>query len=224
MPAKNLRDHGPTGSVGLTDGVQEALLSRLMSREIAPGTAMRTETLAEQLGVSATPVREALARLEATGLVHRSVNRGYRAAPLLGADELMQLIEVRLAVEPAIAEWACRRAGAGQVTALRATVAAQQSAPRGPGYQGFKDYLAADWSFHECLAEATGNPFLIRALDSFRGFVHRLHLDHDSVPDAEESVAEHNTVVAAIVSGSPAAAAQAMRKHLIAVRKRAQVH
>jgi DNA-binding FadR family transcriptional regulator len=54
--------------------------------------------------------------------------------------------------------------------------------------------------------------------------VHRLHLDHDTVPDAEESVAEHQAVVAAVAAGSPAAAAQAMRKHLIAVRKRAQQH
>jgi DNA-binding GntR family transcriptional regulator len=222
MRATGRRQHRLADGGGLTDSVQEELLARLMDREIAPGAALRTETIAALLGVSATPVREALARLEATGLVQRTVNRGYRAAPLLGSDELVQLVDVRLVVEPGIAAHACRRASPAQVAAIRDTVAAQQAASRGPGYQRIKDYLAADWSFHELLAEATGNPFLVRTLDSFRGFVHRLHQEGDRVHDADESVAEHEAVVAAVAAGSPAAAAAAMRKHLAGVRKRAQ--
>ena len=206
---------------GLTDGVQEALLGLLMDREVAPGAPLRTEALAAQLGVSATPVREALARLESTGLVERTVRRGYRAAPLLGAHELEQLLEVRLVVEPGIAERACRRAGPADVAALRASVTAQRTSPTGPGYAAFKAYLAADWSFHQLLAEATGNPFLVRTLDSFRGFVHRLHQDEERIEDSAESVAEHEAVIAELVARSPEGAARAMRVHLEGVRERA---
>ncbi|GAA4970301.1 GntR family transcriptional regulator [Kineococcus glutinatus] len=206
---------------GLTDGVQEALLALLMDREVAPGAPLRTEALAARLGVSATPVREALARLESTGLVQRTVRRGYRAAPLLGAEELAQLLDVRLVVEPGIAERACRRAGPVQLAALRGTVAAQRRAPTGPGYRRFREYLAADWSFHQVLAEATGNPFLVRTLDSFRGFVHRLHQDEEQVEDSVESVAEHEAIIGAIVARDPAAAGRAMRAHLEGVRERA---
>ncbi|PPK94632.1 DNA-binding GntR family transcriptional regulator [Kineococcus xinjiangensis] len=218
-PQPLLADHR-----GLTDGVQEALLGLLMDREVAPGAPLRTEALAARLGVSATPVREALARLESTGLVQRTVRRGYRAAPLLGEEELAQLLDVRLVVEPGIAERACRRAGPEQIAALRASVATQRSSPTGPGYRHFKDYLAADWSFHQLLAEATGNPFLVRTLDSFRGFVHRLHQDEERIEDSVESVAEHEAVIAALVAGSPEAAAQAMREHLEGVRERARGH
>ncbi|GAB7189499.1 FCD domain-containing protein [Kineococcus sp. NUM-3379] len=206
---------------GLTDGVQEALLGLLMDREVAPGAPLRTEALAARLGVSATPVREALARLESTGLVERTVRRGYRAAPLLGAQELEQLLDVRLVVEPGIAARACRRAGPEQVAALRASVAAQRSSPTGPGYRHFKAYLAADWAFHQLLAEATGNPFLVRTLDSFRGFVHRLHQDEERIEDSAESVAEHESVIAALVAGDERAASEAMREHLEGVRERA---
>jgi DNA-binding GntR family transcriptional regulator len=206
---------------GLSDSVHEAVLELLMSRGVEPGSALRTQALADRLGVSATPVREALARLEATGLVTRSARRGYRAAPLLTPQELAQLVDVRLLVEPGNAERACRRADDAFVRRLHEAVEAQRSAPTGPGFARFKDYLQADWSFHELLAEGTGNPFIVRTLDSFRGFVQRLHQVEEEVPDAAESVAEHEAVVAAFEARDPAAAAEAMRRHLERVLRRA---
>lgn len=206
---------------GLSDSVHEALLELLMARGVEPGAALRTQALADRLGVSATPVREALARLEATGLVVRSARRGYRAAPLLTPQELAQLVDVRLLVEPGNADRACRRSDDAFVQRLWAAVEAQRTAPTGPGYAGFKDYLQADWSFHELVAEGTGNPFIVRTLDSFRGFVQRLHQVEQEVPDAAESVAEHETIVRAFEDRDPAGAAAAMRLHLERVLRRA---
>ncbi|WP_432547644.1 GntR family transcriptional regulator [Kineococcus sp. SYSU DK004] len=205
----------------LTDSVHDALLELLMSRGVEPGSPLRTQTLAYRLGVSATPVREALARLEGTGLVVRSARRGYRAAPLLSERELDQLVDVRVLVEPGIAAHACARADEAFVARLRAAVEAQRAAPTGPGYPVFKEYLRADWAFHELLAEGTANPFMVRTLDAVRGFVQRLHQVEEQVPDAAESVAEHEAVVAAVAAGDPAAAAEAMRRHLERVRSRA---
>ncbi|WP_432497673.1 GntR family transcriptional regulator [Kineococcus auxinigenes] len=209
------------GHRGVTDAVHDALLELLMSRGVEPGSALRTQGLADRLGVSATPVREALARLEGTGLVVRSARRGYRAAPLLSARELVQLVDVRLLVEPGNAERACARADDAFVARLHEAVERQRHAPTGPGYSGFKDYLAADWAFHELVAEGTGNPFIVRTLDSFRGFVQRLHQVEQHVPDSAESVAEHEAIVRAFEVRDPVAAAAAMRVHLEGVLARA---
>ena len=206
---------------GLSDSVHEALLELLMSRGVEPGSALRTQALADRLGVSATPVRESLARLEATGLVVRSARRGYRAAPLLTPQELGQLVDVRLLVEPGNADRACRRSDDAFVRRLWAAAEAQRTAPTGPGYAGVTAYLQADWSFHELLAEGTGNPFIVRTLDSFRGFVQRLHQVEQEVPDAAESVAEHEAIVRAFEARDPAGAAEAMRLHLERVLRRA---
>ncbi|MFB9378709.1 GntR family transcriptional regulator [Kineococcus gynurae] len=206
---------------GRTDAAYDALLEMLMSAQVEPGAPLRTEALAAEIGVSATPVREALARLEATGLVLRSARRGYRAAPLLSGEELRQLVEVRLLVEPGIAAMACRRTGPGFLERLRAVVREQREAPTGPGYPRFKAYLEADWSFHVLLAEGSGNPFVRRTLDSFRGFVQRLHQVEDHVEDAQESAAEHTAIADAIAAGDAEAAAEAMRAHLHQVLERA---
>lgn len=206
---------------GLSDTVHDAILELLMNRGLEPGSALRTQTLAVRLGVSATPVREALARLEGSGLVVRSARRGYRAAPLLSAQELAQLVDVRLLVEPGNAERACVRTDDAFVARLWTAVEDQRSAPTGPGYAGFKHYLEADWSFHELVAEGTGNPFIVRTLDSFRGFVQRLHQVEERVSDADESVSEHEAIVRAFEQRDPAGAAQAMRAHLQGVLDRA---
>jgi DNA-binding GntR family transcriptional regulator len=206
---------------GLSDTVHDAILELLMNRGLEPGSALRTQTLAVRLGVSATPVREALARLEGSGLVVRSARRGYRAAPLLSAEELAQLVDVRLLVEPGNAERACVRTDDAFVARLWTAVEEQRSAPTGPGYAGFKHYLEADWSFHELVAEGTGNPFIVRTLDSFRGFVQRLHQVEERVSDADESVSEHEAIVRAFEQRDPAGAAQAMRVHLQGVLDRA---
>ncbi|MEW1960648.1 GntR family transcriptional regulator [Kineococcus sp. NPDC059986] len=214
-------DWSVTTPRGLTDTVHDTILELLMNRGLEPGSALRTQTLADRLGVSATPVREALARLEGSGLVVRSARRGYRAAPLLSSEELGQLVDVRLLVEPGNAERACARTDDAFVTRLWAAVEEQRQAPTGPGYSGFKHYLEADWSFHELLAEGTGNPFIVRTLDSFRGFVQRLHQVEERVTDAQESVAEHEAIVRAFEDRDPTAAAEAMRVHLRRVLERA---
>lgn len=208
----------------LTDGVYEALVAMLVDGRLKPGSPMRTETLARQLEVSATPVREALARLESTGMVRRVARRGYRVAELPTREELSQLIELRLILEPVNAEHACRGADAALVDALAATVETQKGAPTGPNYENFKEFLNADWTFHRLIAGNTGNPFLEQAFDSFNGYMQRYRAFSDHViSDARESVAEHAAILEAFRAGSPDDAAAAMRQHLENLRDRAGI-
>jgi DNA-binding GntR family transcriptional regulator len=200
---------------GLSDHIYDAILAMLLDRSVLPGAPLRTETLARMLGVSATPVREALARLESTGLVQRAARCGYRAAPLMTNEELAQLIDIRLIIEPANAERACSRADSQFVARLRALVERQKKASTGPNYSGFKGFLEADWSFHELIARHCGNPFLLKTFESFNGYMQRFRqFSEHVVTDASESTHEHEQILSAFEAGDPQRAAEEMRRHL----------
>lgn len=199
----------------LTDGVYEALLARLIDGSLGPGSPLRTEAIAKELQVSATPVREALARLESTGMVVRAARRGYRVASLPTPEEMRDLIDLRLILEPVNAERACARADAEFLESLAETVHTQQQAPTGPHYENFKEFLTADWTFHRLIAGHTGNPQLARMFDTFNGYMQRYRLfgDHE-ITDAHESRAEHTAILEAFRAHRPVDAADAMRRHL----------
>src|SRR3954452_141794 len=83
----------------LADGVYEAIKSLIMDRRIEPGAKINMDALARDLDVSPTPVREALARLEADGLVTKRALVGYTTAPMLDATGLEELFELRQLLE-----------------------------------------------------------------------------------------------------------------------------
>src|SRR5919106_3594005 len=82
----------------LVDDVHEAIKARIMDHAIAPGARVSIDGLARELGVSPTPVREALARLESAQLVVKEPLRGYPTTPLLTADQLADLYRFRLLI------------------------------------------------------------------------------------------------------------------------------
>src|SRR4029450_9369594 len=90
----------------LADDVYEAVKALVMDHVIAPGARVSIDGLARQLGVSQTPIREALARLESDGLVTKEPLRGYRAPQSLTRSEGDDLFQFRLLIEP----WAASRA------------------------------------------------------------------------------------------------------------------
>src|SRR5690606_18753046 len=90
----------------LADQVYDRLIADLVDGRIEPDSAISIDGLARSLGVSQTPIREALGRLEATGLVTRLPFKGYRAAPPLSLEDLRQLSEARRVIEPANARLA----------------------------------------------------------------------------------------------------------------------
>ena len=98
----------------LADDVHDVLVDMLMNHTLAPGSRLNIDALARTLGVSPTPVREALARDGGRGLVVKEPRRGYLVAPLISLDDLHALIDFRLLVEPEAAAAAARRATAEQ--------------------------------------------------------------------------------------------------------------
>ena len=206
----------------LADHVYEELLEALMDGRLEPGTAVSIDGTARELDVSPTPVREALARLEHTGMVRRVALKGYRVAPVFTREDFAELMEARLAIEPVNARLACARLTPERLTALGQAVTDLKTAPRGPSFAEYRDYLEADERFHRLIAEQTGNQFMVAAYAALGGQVQRFRLFGGvGITDAENAIAEHQAVLDAFATGDPEAAAAAMAEHVRKVRGRA---
>jgi DNA-binding GntR family transcriptional regulator len=212
----------PVSRQVLADHVYEELLASLIDGRLEPGAAVSIDGTARELNVSPTPVREALARLEHTGMVRRVALKGYRVAPMFTQEDFAELMEARLAIEPVNARLACARLTPGDHAALAEAVADLKKARRGPSFAEFRDYLEADERFHRLIAEQTGNQFMVAAYSALGGQVQRFRLFGGvGITDAEQAIAEHQSVLDAFSSGDPEKAAAAMAEHVRNVRGRA---
>jgi DNA-binding GntR family transcriptional regulator len=201
----------------LVDDVHGALLDMLMNHDVGAGSRLNIDALARALGVSPTPVREALARLEAEGLVVKEPRRSYMVAPLIGLDDLRALIDFRLLIEPSAAAAAARNATADQATALE-TFAQSGGAGHQDATANRLD-MVYDATFHDTVAQLGGNPWLRDCLVRVRSHLHMYRLYHHA-GQAAATKPEHVAIAEAIASGDSVAAAEAMRAHLTTAMKR----
>ncbi|WP_206301953.1 GntR family transcriptional regulator [Streptomyces sp. AcE210] len=208
----------------LTDRVYETVKAMVMDHEIAPGARVSIEGLARQLDVSATPVREALARLEADGLVVKRPNAGYRATDLLDPEALTDLFEMRLLLEPRAAALAAENAGDDDLSHLRAVVDEMRRHPdTGENYSVYRRFALLDQDFHDALAAAAGRPLLAEAVGRLHAHLHMFRLN--SAPGAAgPTIEEHERILDAVVRRNPEQAAEAMATHLRSSRVRHRPH
>jgi DNA-binding GntR family transcriptional regulator len=203
----------------LADDVYQAIAALVMDHKIAPGARVSIDGLARQFGVSQTPIREALARLESDGLVVKEPLRGYSATPLLTLAEVDDLFQFRLLIEPWAAARAAERADRADHARLNKEMA---TCPRTPPSVNYEAYLAIgqhDRRFHLLLAELAGSRQLRNAFERTHCHLHIFRL-YSVVGAASQTRAEHLAIVAAVVRGSAAAAERAMVAHLETARDR----
>lgn len=195
------------------------LLDELIDGRLRPGDDIPITATSRSLGVSPTPVREALARLAESGLVHKHGARGYRAAPLLTTEEETALLDARAAIEPPLAELACRAASTALVPLLEASIADHRA--RIDDAPDFAHDRQASESFHRLLASHAPNAFLVRAYESLGAHVHRFRvLGSIGVSDGKHALREHEAILAAVAAGDPTATHEAMLAHIAAMRGR----
>lgn len=215
----------------LRDGAYDQLIEMLLGGTLEPGTNLSIDGLARQLGVSPTPVREALVHLEHTGLVSRLALRGYRVAPSLSEHEISDLADARNLIELNALDKALERRElllpklreAHQrhvevVAALERLGDAEAEADR---ISNLRHYFETDWAFHIAIIDHADNPFVRRMADTLGAHVHRMRqtVQH-GLTDSREAVAEHGHVLQAIVDDDADGARRAMRAHLDGVRAR----
>jgi DNA-binding GntR family transcriptional regulator len=210
----------PTGSglrrEVLADGVYELVKALIMDQRIEPGSKINMDSLSRELEVSPTPVREALARLESDGLVTKKPLVGYTAAPLLDAQGLDELFELRMLLEPAAARWAAQSIAKSEVTALAAMVSEVRGITRATAGSDYRDYRAVvqhDGQFHEAIAAASGRGLLAHTLARLHPHaqLYRLFFSHGLERD---TLAEHTAIVRALRRHDADEAAAAMTRHL----------
>ncbi|MEJ0098541.1 MAG: GntR family transcriptional regulator [Pseudomonadota bacterium] len=195
---------------GFVDEVYELIRADIMALRIPPDTRISIDSLARQLGVSQTPIREALSRLEATGLVIKQHFVGYCSAPQLNRKQLDELYELRLLLEPYAARCAAERMSDEELRAV--TELARKMEP-GSSRTSYDRFAVQDSELHDLIAASSGN-FLIRdALAKLHTHLHIFRLRfHSEV--TKEAYGEHGELIAALTHRKPEQAAEAMRKHI----------
>ena len=198
-------------SSSLTSVVQQEIERRILQGELAPGAKLIEAALAEALGVSRGPVREAFRMLEEAGLVRQEKNRGVfvRSIPL---DEAMEIFELRAMMDEAVGRRLAEVITPGQLRQVRAMVEAMEKAVRAGDADS---YHLLNLEFHDKLVAFSGNRKLIwvyRRLINELSLFRRMNLvDARLLP---VSASEHRAIVKAIASGDPQVAGQAMRQHV----------
>ncbi|MET8118368.1 GntR family transcriptional regulator [Micromonospora sp. NPDC005189] len=209
----------PARRLTLAEDVYESIKTLVMDHILPPGERVNIDALARELDVSPTPVREALARLEADGLVRKRPLSGYTTTPLLSRTEFDDLFDVRLLLEGATAGRAAAHASTEARQRISAEAAARIDVEAGDGYRRHAAFTALDAKFHDLIAEVAGSPLLRDSITRLHSHLH-LHRLYFPVAGAPDTNTEHQRIAAAIAAGDSAAAADAMRAHLTAARER----
>jgi DNA-binding GntR family transcriptional regulator len=204
----------------LTNDVHDVLIDMLMNHTLGPGTRVNIDALARTLNVSPTPVREALARIEAEGLIVKEPRRGYVVAPLIGLDELRSLLEFRLLIEPAAAAQAAIHATPGEASELQAFARSGGVGSSDDAAVNRLDMLY-DATFHDTVAALGRNVWLQDSLARLRSHLHMYRLYYRA-QQAAATNSEHIAIADAIAARDPEAAAEAMRAHLRTALRRSE--
>ncbi|GGZ82225.1 GntR family transcriptional regulator [Streptomyces subrutilus] len=212
----------PSDRQPLADQMYEVLLDQFMDGLWSPGRPLNIGALSRELNVSQTPLREALARLEHTGLVRREALKGYRVAPLFSETELIKLMDARLVLEPTLTYEAGRRTTPEFLQDVADSIEELRNCAAGDGSKSVRAYLSADERFHFLIAKQSANPFLESAYRSLSGHVQRFRLFAElGSSDAQSPARDHAAVYDALAAGDAEGAADRMRRHIENAKARA---
>ncbi len=206
----------------LREWVTNRLRDAILAGRKAPGTWLRQEHLAREMGVSQTPVREALKQLAAEGLVEHVPYRGIRVVQFT-VEDVEDLYESRAVLEPMAARFAAR-ASTEEDLRLLESLHERMLPCNSPGR--LAEYRELNRRFHEAIVAASRRPFLTRTLRHlWAAFPSMLWsnvpgIARTSLPGRDEpDAAEHAAILAALRARSPRRAAEAVRRHIEASRK-----
>jgi DNA-binding GntR family transcriptional regulator len=225
----SLRQSAPVNGAGvdalpgrqvLADSVYDVVKQQIMDMKLSPSKRLVIDQLARELGVSNTPLREALTRLELEGLVTRRSLQGFTVTPVPNLRDVDELFELRLMLEPGAARAASKNVSPGDLALLRTSVE-QMVELAGDDhdtghYRRHRSLVSADANFHDFIAEKSGNKLLRRAVSGLHAHVmiYRLYFKLGYAPEGGETADEHAAILEAFARHNSEQAARAMREHL----------
>ena len=199
------------GRGGTGTRIADALTAEIAAGLLAPGERLDETRLAERFGTSRTPVREALAKLAAQGILVAEPRRGVRVASYT-REQLSQMFETMQELEAA-----CARLAAQRLTLLsRSAIEAAQAECRAAAESGdVPRYRRANEAFHQAIYAATQNPYMAGIAAEFRSRTGPFRARRFAAPeDLLRSAEGHEELLAVIFGGDAARAGEGMRAHM----------
>lgn len=208
---------GAEATASMATKVYEQLKDAIVSCAVRPGENLHEADLAALFNVSKTPVREAIHLLRREGLIESFARHGHRVAPVT-VDDVKEIYDLRLIVDPAIAAVATPLLGESALEELRG-LSHVLYVPADSG--SYESFLVATRRFQEVMAAATGNGRLMALSKRLVEESERLlRLTFDDADVAGELVAQRGRIVEALTRRDPVAAAAIAREQLEGSRRR----
>lgn len=191
----------------------------ILSGVYADGEELREITLGEKLGVSRTPVREALRQLELEGLVSIIPNKGAYVTAITRND-VEDIYKVRSLLEGLCAKWATRHITEEQIEELEEIVFLSEFRLKRKEEGKARQVSELDGRFHKVLYEASNSRILEHVLKDFHKYVKMARMLSVNIPDrAEQSIAEHKEILIAIKNKDEDLAEKLADEHIMNVMK-----
>lgn len=195
----------------LRDVVFNTLRQAILTGELKPGERLMEIHLANRLGVSRTPIREAIRKLELEGLVTMIPRRGAEVAQIT-EKSMKDVLEVRRTLDALSAELACERISKEEEEALKQACLNFEAAVK---TKDTKAIAKADVAIHDIIAAATGNQRLIQLINNLAEQMYRYRFEY--IKDAsqhERIIEEHRIIYESIVKKDKEAAAEMAKTHI----------
>nr|WP_086002539.1 GntR family transcriptional regulator [Nocardiopsis ganjiahuensis] len=201
------------GASSKGESAYSELRRRIVSGELDPGSRLSQYELAEEMGMSITPLREAVRRLASEEWVEVVTHRDVRVAPV-NADEARELLDVRLSLEPLATELAVLRRTDGEIAGMRAAADRLLPVTRVWG----EEAVTAHREFHRAIYAASHNKVLIRFLDDVWDKSDRYRRIGSRLPAGDGprtlDLRQHHEILELVVSGESARAGALVRSHI----------
>ena len=202
----DIQNHKP-----LREMVYEELKMQILKGSIIPGTRMMEVELAEEMGVSRTPIREAIRKLEKEGLVTIEPRRGAYAS-MISTEDMVEILEVRQDLEGLAAYFAADRMEKSQMEELRQVSNSYNEAVKEGNMEAM---IKHDTRFHHIIVESCRNKILVQMIEQLQELVLRFrYIYYDNFKRAENMPEEHEAIVAAIAEGDADKARAAADIHI----------
>ena len=201
----------PASRKSLTDKAYDHVRTSILHGDLPVGTVIAEARLADELGISKTPMRQALQLLRTEGLLEvgprrQLVVRGF------SAGHRNEVLRIREALEEIAVETACRVITLEQIDQLQLTLLRQK---RAADAHDEEEFLVQDERFHILIARGANLPIVAQLLEQMRGFARLMRLGRSQPPDhLQDILVEHTRIVEALEQRDVAAALRALHDHL----------